>query len=282
MRYLVVGARGMLGMDMVEALHGRTVLPLGRTDLDVRDAEAVNAAVRPGDVVINCAAYNQVDAAETDEEAARAVNEHGVRNLAIACRVQGAQLITVSTDYVFDGNATSPYPESEPKNPVSAYGRSKAAGEDAALAEHPSGSYIVRTAWLYGQHGNNFAQIMLNLARTKDRWPVVDDQHGQPTWTRDLAAQIVRLNDAAAPAGIYHGTNSGETSWFGFAQAVLTEAELDPSRITPAESDQFVRAAARPAYSVLGHERWEAVGIPPMRSWRAALHDAVQSEVFEI
>lgn len=282
MRYLVVGAQGMLGNDVVEVLNGRNVVALGRAELDITDAQAVMAAIQPGDVVINCAAYNRVDAAESEPESAHLVNEEGVRNLAIACREHGARLVTISTDYVFDAVSQTPHLESERKTPKSVYGQSKAAGENAAITEHPAGSYIVRTAWLYGAHGNNFAQTMLNLATEKDSWPVVDDQRGQPTWTRDLAEQIVRLVDSEAPAGIYHGTNSGETTWFGFAQAVLEEAGLDPARVTPTDSSQFVRPAPRPAYSVLSHGRWNAVGIPPMRPWREALHEAVQSGVFTI
>lgn len=282
MRYLVVGAQGMLGNDVVEVLNGRNVVALGRAELDITDAQAVMAAIQPGDVVINCAAYNHVDAAESEPESAHLVNEEGVRNLAIACREHGARLVTISTDYVFDAVSQTPHLESERKTPKSVYGQSKAAGENAAITEYPAGSYIVRTAWLYGAHGNNFAQTMLNLAATKENWPVVDDQRGQPTWTRDLAEQIVRLVDSEAPAGIYHGTNSGETTWFGFAQAVLEEAGLDPARVTPTDSSQFVRPAPRPAYSVLSHGRWNAVGIPPMRPWREALHEAMQSGVFTI
>lgn len=282
MRYLVVGAQGMLGNDVVEALTGRNAVALGRAELDITDAQAVMAAIQPGDVVINCAAYNQVDAAESESEAAHLVNEDGVRNLAVACREHGARFVTISTDYVFDAVSQTPHLESERKTPKSVYGQSKAAGENAAITEYPAGSYIVRTAWLYGAHGDNFAQTMLNLAGSKDSWPVVDDQRGQPTWTRDLAEQIVRLVDSEAPAGIYHGTNSGETTWFGFAQAVLEEAGLDPAQVTPTDSSQFVRPAPRPAYSVLSHGRWNAVGIPPMRPWREALHEAVQSGVFTV
>lgn len=282
MRYVVTGANGMLGVDLVAALNGRTIVALGRNELDVTDLEAVRSTIQAGDIVFNCAAYTAVDDAESHEELATAINGVGVENLAIACREVDAKLITVSTDYVFDGAGASPYLESERRHPISAYGRSKAAGEIAAVREHPSGSFIVRTAWLYGKHGNNFVQTMLNLARTKDSWSVVNDQVGQPTWTLDLADQLVRLADSEAPAGIYHGTNSGEATWFDFAQAVLEEAGLDPARITPTDSAQFIRPAPRPAYSVLGHGRWNAVGIPPMRPWREALHEAVVSGVFEV
>ena len=282
MRFVVTGARGMLGTDVVEALVGRDVLALGSADLDITDFTAVQSIVQSGDVVINCAAYTQVDAAEANEDAAYAINARGVKNLAIAARKVGAKLVTISTDYVFSGSGSAPYLESMERAPISAYGRTKAAGEEFALEEHPLGSYIVRTAWLYGKGGANFAQTMLNLSSSKETWSVVDDQRGQPTWTRDLAEQIVQLVDSNAPAGVYHGTNSGEATWFGFAQAVLEEAGQDSARITPTDSGQFVRPAPRPAYSVLGHDRWNAAGIAPMQPWRDALHAAFTAGVFEV
>lgn len=279
MRVLITGANGMLGRDLQAALAGHDVTVLARADLDVTDAAAVATVVRGHDAVVNCAAYTKVDDAETHEDLAYAVNAIGPANLAVACAETGARLVTVSTDYVFDGNATEPYAEDLPRDPINAYGRTKAAGEELALAAHPSGTYVVRTAWLYGRHGPNFAQTMLNLAKSKESWSVVDDQLGQPTWTADLAAQIVTLLEAGAPAGIYHGTNSGQATWFEFARAVLEESGLDPERITPTDSASFVRPAARPSYSVLGHDAWAAAGIAEMRPWRAALADAVASGV---
>ncbi len=272
----------MLGHDVVAALRGRPVLSFGREELDVTDLDRLKAVVKAGDVIVNCAGYTRVDDAETDEDEATQVNGVAVGNLARAAREADGTLVTISTDYVFDGSAETPYAETQQQHPISAYGRSKAAGELAAMREHPDGSYIVRTAWTYGAHGKNFAQTMLDLARSKDNWDVVNDQRGQPTWTADLAEQIVRLLDSDAPAGIYHGTNSGETSWFGFAQAVLEEAGLEPSRITPTDSAHFVRPAPRPSYSVLGHDRWAAVGLPAMRSWREALHAAFEAGTFDI
>lgn len=271
MRILVTGANGMLGRDLQAALAGREVTALGRTELDITDADAVSAAVAGHDVVVNTAAYTAVDDAESHEDAAYAVNATGPANLARAAARHGARLVTISTDYVFDGLATEPYAEDAPRHPVSAYGRTKAAGEELALAAYPDGTYVVRTAWLYGQHGPNFAKTMLRLAETKDAWDVVDDQIGQPTWTGDLAAKLVELIDADAPAGVYHGTSSGRTSWFGFARAVLEEAGLDPERIRPRDSAAFVRPAPRPAFSVLGHDRWAAAGLEPIRDWREAL-----------
>lgn len=267
----------MLGTDLQTVLAGQDVTALGRADLDVTDLDAVRAAVAGHDIVINAAAYTKVDDAESDEATAYAVNATGAKNLAIAAREAGAKLIQVSTDYVFDGAATSPYAETAPRAPISAYGRTKAAGEELAIAEHPDGSYIVRTAWLYGQHGPNFAATMLRLAASHPTVSVVVDQLGQPTWTADLARQIVLLADSDAPAGAYHGTNSGQASWFDFTKAIFAEAGLDPERVLPTDSTAFVRPAPRPSYSVLGHDAWAAAGLPEMRDWREALADAVAS-----
>jgi dTDP-4-dehydrorhamnose reductase len=279
MRYLITGASGMLGRDLQEVLAEREVTALGRADLDVTDAAATRDAVAGHDAVINCAAYTRVDDAEAHEDEAYAVNAIGAGNLAAAAAVNGAKLVQISTDYVFNGRASAPYPEDGPYDPISAYGRTKAAGERLARSANPDGTYVVRTAWLYGAHGPNFAKTMLKLAATKDTWSVVDDQVGQPTWTGDLARQIVAMLDARTPAGIYHGTNSGQASWFEFARAVLEASGLDPDRITPTDSSSFVRPAPRPAYSVLGHAAWAATGVPAMRDWREALRDAASHGV---
>jgi len=273
-KYLVTGARGMLGSDLVEALFGRDVTLLGRSELDVTDRDAVFAAVEGHDVVVNAAAWTAVDAAETDEEAALAVNGTAVGLLGEATAASGAKLVTVSTDYVFAGDAVAPYAEDAPYAPLNAYGRTKAVGERAALAANPRGTYVVRTAWLYGRHGANFPRTMLGLAATRDTFSVVADQVGQPTWTLDLAHRIVDLVDADAPAGVYHGTASGQASWFDFAQETLRLAGLDPERVLPTDSSSFVRPAPRPAYSVLGHDAWRRAGLEPMRDWREALAEA--------
>ena len=281
MKYLITGASGMLGRDLQAALAGRSVTALGRADLDVTDLTTVTDAAAGHDVIINVAAYTKVDDAETHENEAYAVNAVGARNLAVAASVNSAHLVQVSTDYVFNGNATSPYAERTALDPISAYGRTKAAGEEFVLAEHSDGSYIVRTAWLYGEHGPNFAKTMLRLAGSHETVSVVDDQLGQPTWTADLARQIVLLLDADAPVGVYHGTNSGVASKFDQAQAVFAAAGLDPQRVLPTDSSAFVLPAPRPAYSVLGHDQWAAVGLAPMRSWQDALAAAFAQEIFD-
>ncbi|MFK3985576.1 dTDP-4-dehydrorhamnose reductase [Micromonospora sp. NPDC050397] len=281
-RYLVTGAGGMLGRDLVTVLGTsdvRQVTAATRTDLDLTDATALHSAVDGHDVVINAAAWTDVDGAETQEEAATEVNGAGVANLARACARTGARLIHVSTDYVFPGDATRPYPEDAPTAPINAYGRSKLVGEQAVTSMLPESGYVVRTAWLYGLHGRNFVTTMLRLAAERDQLDVVDDQLGQPTWSYALAQQLVGLGDAAlagrAPAGIYHGTASGQTTWYGLAREVFALSGLDPERVRPTTSEQFRRPAARPAYSVLGHDRWRAAGLSPMPDWREMLTGAL-------
>jgi dTDP-4-dehydrorhamnose reductase len=273
--YLIVGAGGMLGQDLRTALADRDVAALGRAELDVTDLDAVRAALTGRDVIFNAAAYTRVDDAEADEQAAFAVNATGAANLATVAAENAATLVQFSTDYVFDGSATAPYPENAPRNPVTAYGRTKAEGERLALAANPDRTYVVRTAYLYGENGPNFAATMLRLATQRDTVSVVTDQVGQPTWTADLAAASIGLVDSGAPAGIYHGTNSGSASWFDFARAIFENCGLDPARVLPTDSATFVRPAPRPAYSVLGHDGWAAVGLAPMRDWREALASAV-------
>jgi len=278
-RWLVTGAGGMLGQDLCavlpEAGHPE-VVAAPRQVLDITDAAAVRAAVAGVDVVVNTAAWTDVDGAEADETAATVINGQAVGTLAGACRTAGVPLLHLSTDYVFDGTGTAPYPEDGATNPVNAYGRGKLAGERAALAD---GGYVVRTAWLYGAHGRNFVSTMLRLARERETVDVVADQHGQPTWTRALAGQLVALGEAAlagrAAPGVYHGTASGETTWYGLARAVFAEAGLDPARVRPTTTAHFPRPAPRPVYSVLGHGRWASTGVPPLPYWRAMLTDAM-------
>ncbi|HMH57718.1 MAG TPA: dTDP-4-dehydrorhamnose reductase [Galbitalea sp.] len=267
----------MLGTDLVAALSGRDVTALTRRDLDVSDRDAVAAAVAGYDTVINASAFTRVDDAETEEDAAYLVNASGVENLALASAAAGATLVSYSTDYVFDGTASSPYPEGAPTSPVTAYGRTKAEGERLALAANPGRTLILRTAYLYGQHGANFAATMLRLASAHPTVSVVTDQVGQPTWTADLAMQTLATLDAGVRSGILHATNSGQASWFDFARAIFEANGLDPERVLPTDSTSFVRPAPRPAYSVLGHDRWADVGIAPMRPWREALAAAVSS-----
>ena len=290
-RWLITGAAGMLGRELTALLTVRDeeFAALARADLDLTNTDAVMAAVssvKP-DVIVNCAAWTAVDAAEEHEAEALAVNGHGAGNLAAACGEVGALLVHLSTDYVFDGHASAPYAEDAPTAPVGAYGRSKLAGEQAVRDALPDASYIVRSAWLYGAHGKNFVKTMLRLARNGTAPGVVADQHGQPTWSADVAGQIHALITTAAPPGTYHATSSGQTTWFGFAEEIFTlyeahnqdqdkngnpeRARLTPRPITTAD---YPTPAERPAYSVLGHEAWQKAGIAPISHWKDALHRA--------
>ncbi len=281
-RWLVVGAQGMLGHDLMEVIAeaGHDVVGMDLPEVDITVPDSVAAAldlVRP-DVVVNAAAYTAVDAAEEHEDVALLVNGEGPRVLATAIADRpGTRLVHISTDYVFAGDASTPYAEDAPPAPRSAYGRTKLAGEVAVRGVLPERGFVVRTAWLYGVHGANFVKTMLALESAKPEISVVDDQRGQPTWSRDLARQIVLLMDADAPAGIYHGTSSGETTWFGFTREIYRLIGADPQRVHPTTTDAFPRPAPRPAYSVLGHDRWGDIGLAPIRDWREALKVALRS-----
>lgn len=268
MRWLVIGAAGMLGRDLVEAAgeRGHAVTAAGRGDLDVTDADACVAAAAGHGVVVNCAAYTAVDDAESAEADAYTVNAVGAANVARGARASGARIVQISTDYVFDGQADSPWAADAPIAPRSAYGRTKAAGEWAVRAEHPD-HLVVRTAWLYGAHGRCFPRTIVGLARDRGAVSVVDDQVGQPTWTMDVARVVLDLVERRAPAGTYHATSSGQASWFDFARAAVGSAGLDPQVVGPTTTDAFPRPAPRPAYSVLAHDTLRTVGVEPIGPW---------------
>lgn len=272
--WLVTGAGGMLGQDLAPLIRDRGPTLASRQDLDVTDVAAVEDAVAGHGVVVHLAAWTDVDGAESDPDAAMTVNGTGTRNVAAACARHGARLIHISTDYVFDGQATTPYPEDHPLAPVSAYGRSKAAAEDAVRELLPDAGIILRTAWLYGAHGRSFPTTIKALLEQRDTISVVDDQTGQPTWTADLARRIVEVGEGDVPAGRYHATNAGSTTWFTLARAVAEALGTDPERVQPTTSAQFVRPAPRPAYSVLAHDGWARAGLPPMRHWADAFAEA--------
>ena len=284
MRVLVTGANGQLGSELVALYSARPddeVLGVDLPDVDITSSDSVAAVFSSfsPDVVINCAAWTAVDAAEENEAGALAVNGEGPRVLARACSDAGGWLVQVSTDYVFSGEASSPYSEDSTPDPRSAYGRTKLVGEQAVVEELPDTHYIVRTAWLYGHQGSNFVKTMLRLEKERETIDVVDDQVGQPTYAADLAAQIVALLDARPAAGKFHGTNAGEVSWHGFTQEIFRLIGADPERVLPVTSDQFIRPAPRPAYSVLGHDRWAEVGLAPMRPWHVALATALSKRM---
>ncbi len=275
-RWLVTGAGGQLGTDLCAALTGEQVEALSHAELDVADLAAVARAVEhfAPDVVVNAAGYTGVDDAETDEDTAYRVNATGSAALASAVAKYGGRLVHVSTDYVFAGDATEPYEVDGVTGPKSAYGRTKLAGELAVRELLPDASWVVRTAWVYGASGSNFVKTMARLQRERDTLSVVDDQWGSPTWSADLAAALVELSRSDARAGIYHCTNTGDTTWFGFARAIFEELGADPDRVHPTTTDAFPRPAPRPAYSVLSDRAWRRAGFTPMRHWRDALSAA--------
>jgi dTDP-4-dehydrorhamnose reductase len=269
MKWLVTGAHGMLGRDLSHLLEaaGRSVTMTDRADLDITDPDETMVAVAGYDVVANCAAWTDVDGAEKHEPEAFAINAVGPANLARAAKAHGARLVQVSTDYVFGGQAVDPYVEASPVSPRNAYARTKLAGEWAVQASGAD-AIILRTAWLYGVHGPSFPRAIMNRLAAVGVVDVVDDQRGQPTWTRDVADLVVRLIDADAPAGAYHGTSLGEATWFDFAIQIAGSYGTDPACVRPTSSAGSPRPAARPAYSVLGHGALERIGVEPIGHWR--------------
>ncbi|ARF53242.1 dTDP-4-dehydrorhamnose reductase [Streptomyces gilvosporeus] len=282
-RWLVTGAGGLLGWELcarLARLDGAEVTGLPRRELDITQARAVRTAVRAHrpDIVVNCAAWTATDDVETHEDAAARVNGDGPRHLAAACAESGARLLHISTNYVFSGDLEGPRAEDDHPGPRNTYGRTKLAGEQAVLAGLPHTGYVVRTAWLYGAGGPNFVSTMIRLERERDLVQVVDDQRGQPTWTSDLADLLVRLGLGAlrgtAPAGVYHGTSRGATTWHGLAQETFRLLGADPGRVVRTTSRALGRPASRPAHGALSHAAWRAAGIEPIRHWRGALAEA--------
>jgi dTDP-4-dehydrorhamnose reductase len=270
MRLLITGAGGMLGTEMVRAARqdGHDVVASSHAELDIVNAPACDAAIPAAraDTVINCAAFTDVDGAESDEGAATAVNGHGAGNVAHAAAKAGATIVQVSSDYVFDGASAEPYVESDPTAPLSAYGRSKLAGELAVAAAHPRGHAIVRSSWLFGAGGKNFVETMLRLGAERDEVAVVTDQVGCPTWTGHLARGLIELCSTFAP-GIHHMAGDGVTSWHDFAVQIFKTAQVD-CRVRPTTTAQLPRAARRPAYSALARTRPETPSLP---SWQMGL-----------
>lgn len=280
-RWLVTGAGGQLGSDLVRVLREQGVpdshvLAATSSQLDITSSRSIAAAFTDFEptVVLNAAAYTAVDKAETDEQRAFAVNASGPALLAAAAARTGARLLQVSTDYVFSGDAREPYPVDAPPDPRSAYGRTKLAGELAVRELAPDLSYVIRTAWVYGASGANFVKTMARLEGAHETVQVVDDQRGSPTWSADLARGLVQLARSGAAAGTYHCTGSGDTTWYGFTRAIFEELGADPARVLPTTSDKFPRPAPRPAYSVLSDSGWLGAGLTPMPHWRDALRHA--------
>lgn len=274
---IVTGAGGQVGRELLRlAPHARGY---SRHELDITDPDAVSAALEPGAVVLNCAAYTAVDAAETDAAAAFAGNGTGPEVLAAACARAGARLVHLSTDYVFSGTRsaagdTVPYDTTDATNPVTVYGRSKLAGERAVLAG-TARAHVVRTAWVYSAGGADFVSTMLRLERERDTVDVVADQVGSPTFAADLAAGLLELAARPEAPRLLHATNAGQASWFELARAVFAGVGADPERVRPVDSAAFPRPARRPAYSVLSTRSWAEARLTPLREWQVALRAAL-------
>jgi dTDP-4-dehydrorhamnose reductase len=279
---LITGGTGQLGRELAaRAPAGASMRAPGSAELDITNAGAVVEAVKTlagtatlPPVVINAGAYTAVDQAETEQTRAFAVNADGPRVLAAACSAHDVPLIHLSTDYVFPGDASSPYETSAPLGPRSVYGVTKAAGEEAVLGSGAR-AWVVRTSWVYGAHGSNFVKTMARLAATGDPVSVVDDQQGSPTWTGDLADGLLELASFVAagkePPPILHATGAGSTTWCGFARAVFEELGADPGLVRPSKTADNPRPATRPSYSVLSPTEWREAGLTPLRPWREAL-----------
>lgn len=271
---VVVGAAGMLGRAMAPALRKIGVEAADRdlAEIDITSERSVSEGIGEGvRLVVNCAAYTDVDRAETEEGAAMAVNALGPANLAARCRRIGALLVHFSTDYVFDGRSARPYRPDEPRRPLGAYGRSKAAGEErieASGCEH----LIIRTSWLYAPWGKNFVRTIAKLAAEKPQLRVVNDQRGRPTSAERLAATTAALIGAGA-RGVLHATDGGECTWFEFAREIVRRSGA-PCRVEPCSTAEYPRPAARPAYSVLDLTATEAL-IGPMTPWERALEETM-------
>ncbi|WP_328606487.1 dTDP-4-dehydrorhamnose reductase [Amycolatopsis sp. NBC_00345] len=283
---LVPGGSGQLGRDLAAKAGPEVdVLAPSSAELNLTSVGDVLSAVGAlasraaasgaFPVVLNAAAYTAVDAAEKDEKRAFAVNVDGPRVLAAACASRRVPLVHVSTDYVFPGDASRPYEVTDALGPHTAYGRTKAAGEDAVLGSGAR-SWVVRTSWVYGKSGKNFVKTMARLEQEKDTLSVVDDQVGSPTWSADLAAGLVELagflaEDRGPASPVLHCTGAGEVSWCGFAKAIFTELGADPGRVKPCTTADYPLPAPRPAYSVLSNASWREAGLTPVRSWEDAL-----------
>ena len=276
MKILITGSNGMLGHDLIEVLKERheLILPTSKA-LDITDKEHVIEFIceNKPDIVINSAAYTDVDGCETNQELAYAVNSDGVRNLALACREIDCPLLHISTDYVFNGKNTRPWVEDDEVGPINVYGRSKLKGEEA-ISDILDKFFILRTAWLYGVDGKNFPKTMLELAENHSEVSVVYDEVGTPTYTSDLASAISELIETDY-YGIYHLTNSGECSWCEFARYIFEIADVDVN-VVPVTASEFSRLAPRPSYSVLENRNWVKNGFEPLRSYKEAIKEYIE------
>lgn len=276
MNILVTGCNGQLGQEMKNVLEHKMpgiTIYTDRDTLDLTDAKALQAFVLDNDIthIVNCAAYTNVDLAEEEKLECAAINVTAVKNIANAADLNGAKVIHISTDYVFDGTAHRPYRESDKVNPISQYGTTKRLGETALIALAPE-SIIIRTAWLYSPYGKNFVKTILRLSKTNKEINVVSDQIGTPTYALDLAEAIVKiLSSHQWVSGIYHFTDEGAASWYDFAKAILRIAGNTTCRVNPIPSEDYPQVATRPYYSVLDRSRIKATYGVEIPHWEESL-----------
>ncbi|MCL6372111.1 dTDP-4-dehydrorhamnose reductase [Pectobacterium versatile] len=283
MKILLTGANGQLGRCFQDRLPAEwEILATDSAELDITNLEHVERTVKQfkPDAIVNAAAYTAVDKAESEPELAAKINVTGPENLAIVASKQGIRLVHVSTDYVFDGNATEPYREDSVTNPLSVYGKTKLAGEQA-VAKASSEAIIVRTAWVFSEYGNNFVKTMLRLGKERDALSIVGDQRGCPTYAGDLAQAIIALLQKKATGGIYHYSGDKEVSWFEFAQTIFSVATRKSilnkaPELTSISTEQYPTAAHRPTYSTLGCAKIQSLGIK-LSDWNNALTVALSS-----
>ena len=276
MKWLITGGTGQLAIALSRLLTENSIdfSLLSKDQLDISKKDSISIITRHApEVIVNCAAWTNVDGAEGNQEGAFQANEQGVRNVATAAKELGARLVHVSTDYVFSGDSNSPWRTDSLCEPRTTYGKSKLAGELAVTQIYPDQSYIIRTAWLYSPWRKNFAKAMLKMALNEKDVRVVSDQVGQPTSAIDLAQQILLLIKEEAPYGCFHGTNSGEASWFEFAREIYALANVSEAHVLPISTADYPTPAQRPMYSVLDHSDWRRTTVSPMRHWREALLD---------
>ena len=280
-RIVITGAGGMVGRELADQARrqGRDVLALTSAQWDITDPAAAQRVVEPGDVVINCAAFTKVDEAEAAPERAHAVNAVGAGNVATACARAGADLIHISTDYVFSGDfggdPVRPYEIDDATGPLSVYGRTKLAGETAVLAALPQ-AHVVRTAWIYeGRDGSDFVAAIRRKAAGDDVIDVVADQIGSPTYVGDLVGALLEVADGTIGSSVLHAANAGQASRFEQAQAVFEAVGADPQRVRPVGTDRHPRPAPRPMFSALSAQQSAAAGLTPLRPWREALDAAL-------
>ena len=274
MKVLITGAGGQLGTDLTRAMGDWQIVPMNRDQLADREQILQVVTTTEPDAIVHAGAWTAVDDCESDPDKAFRANALASRHVAEGARLVGAHVLYVSTDYVFDGTADTPYTEWDEPNPQSVYARSKLAGEHEVLAQLP-GAAVVRTGWVCGVHGNNLVKTILRLASERDRLTFVNDTQECPTFTEDLAGMIRRLVVSRLP-GVFHVTNQGPTTPFEFAQAVLAESGQDPQRVSAVTSAEFVRPAPRPAYAVLDNAALRLQGIPLLDHWSVPLERTVK------